>query len=349
MFQIQSKLAGIVCNILSEARLFQNGKDYYYKAYIVNLNNISIAIIRYLKAVEDRLEQLLLGYNAPILPLDQIVDDYINGNRGFSFLIYLDNKEQAEVARQLLIIKTIVLDKTLQARQIRQGRPNQIQFEIYRREALSLQTILLAAIYLIGGLLVQKSKILIFRYFNIVAGGLQNIFIQKGYIVIWIVGDKTFQYQGERKVQRVLPQHLSRVVVTFIVVIILFLETIELQQTEGNNKCPFLFSRWFYKLELDLVSTRDITEAVKATLLKGLLNAIMVAIQRHVAIAFSRRYLIGELIDYLIAAADKDNDDTINLIASYTIYSIEIYYIREIDEGSKLDEFLVLRFKQHRL
>ena len=51
------------------------------------------------------------------------------------------------------------------------------------------------------------------------------------------------------------------------------------------------------------------------------------------------------MVDRLIAILDKDDDDTINLIASYIIYSIEIYYIYEIDEGSKLDEFLILGFK----
>ena len=208
---------------------------------------------------------------------------------------------------------------------------------------------LLATIYLIGGLLVQKSEILTFRYFNIAAGGLQNIFIQKGYIVIQIVGDKTFQYQGERKVQWVLPQRLSRIVVTFIAIITLFLETIELQQTKGNGKYLFLFSRQFYRLELDLVSTRDITEAVKATFLRGLPNAIIVAAQCYIAIAFNKHYLTGKLVDCLIAIANKDDDDTIDLIASYTTRSTEIYYVYEIDEGSKLDEFLVLGFKQYRL
>ena len=55
--------------------------------------------------------------------------------------------------------------------------------------------------------------------------------------------------------------------------------------------------------------------------------------------------MIDKLVDYLIAILDKDNDNTIDLIASYTTYSIEIYYIREINKGSKLDKFLVLGFK----
>ena len=63
------------------------------------------------------------------------------------------------------------------------------------------------------------------------------------------------------------------------------------------------------------------------------------------AIAFSKRYLTGELVDCLTAVVDKDNDDTINLIAGYTTCSMEMYYAREIDEGSKLDEFLALGFK----
>ena len=208
---------------------------------------------------------------------------------------------------------------------------------------------LLATVYLIGGLLVQKSEILILKYFNIVIGGLQNIFIQKGYIVIQTIGDKTFQYQRERKVQQVLPQRLSYIVVTFIVVIMPFLETIELQQTKGNSKYPFLFSCQFYRLELDLISIRDIIEVVKATLLRGLLNTITVAAQYYIAIAFSRHYLTSKLVDHLIAILDKDNDNTIDLIASYIIYSIEIYYIYKIDKGSKLDKFLALGFKQHYL
>ena len=84
-------------------------------------------------------------------------------------------------------------------------------------------------------------------------------------------------------------------------------------------------------------------------LLKGLPNAIIVATQRYIAITFSRYYLTGELIDYLIAVLDKDNDDTIDLIAGYIIYSIEMYYIYKIDKGSKLDEFLTLGFKQYHL
>ena len=51
------------------------------------------------------------------------------------------------------------------------------------------------------------------------------------------------------------------------------------------------------------------------------------------------------MVDYLITILDKDDDDTIDLIASYIIYSIEIYYIYEIDKGSKLDKFLALGFK----
>ena len=77
----------------SEARLFWNGEDYHYKVYVVNLDNVSIAMTRHLKAIEDRLEQLLLRYSAPVPPLDQIADDYTNSNRGFSFLTHLDNKE----------------------------------------------------------------------------------------------------------------------------------------------------------------------------------------------------------------------------------------------------------------
>ena len=349
MFQTQSKLAGIVRNMPSEARLFWNGEDCHYEAHVVNLDNVSTAMTRHLKAVEDRLEQLLLGHSAPVPPLDQIADDRTNGNRGFSFLTHPDNKEWAEAAGRLLIMKTMVSDETLRARWMRQGRPNQAQFEIYRREALSLQTMLLAAVHLMGGLPVRKSEMLTLRYFNTAAGGLRNIFIWKGYVVIRTVGDKTFWYRGERKVWRVLPQRLSRVVVTFIAVIAPFLETMELQWTEGNGKCPFLFSRRFCRLEPDLVSARDMTEAVKAALLRGLPNAMTVAAWRHVAIAFGRRYLTGELVDRLTAAADEDDDDTIDLMAGHTTRSAEMHYAREIDEGSKLDEFLALGFKWHRL
>ena len=55
------------------------------------------------------------------------------------------------------------------------------------------------------------------------------------------------------------------------------------------------------------------------------------------------------MVDRLIATLDKDDNNTIDLIAGYTTYSIEIYYTYKIDEGSKLDKFLALGFKWYHL
>ncbi|KAL2185718.1 hypothetical protein L209DRAFT_744831 [Thermothelomyces heterothallicus CBS 203.75] len=82
-------------------------------------------------------------------------------------------------------------------------------------------------------------------------------------------------------------------------------------------------------------------------LLKGLPNAMTVAAWRHVAIAFGRKYLGGELVEELTIALEQDDykDDTIDLMAGHSSQVADIHYAREMEGGTKFDEFFSLGYK----
>jgi hypothetical protein len=170
--------------------------------------------------------------------------------------------------------------------------------------------------------------------------------------MLWTIGDKTFWRCGERKVWRVLPRRLSAVVVQYLAVVVPFLEALELvQEGNGGGKNHFLFSRTITGETPKLIDERELTEAVKAASLRGIGSSITVMQWRHIAIAFGRRHLAGDLADEMATAAEEqgEEDDTIDLMAGHSTRVAEMHYAREIDDGAKFDEFINLGTRWHHL
>ncbi|KAL2183712.1 hypothetical protein L209DRAFT_746220 [Thermothelomyces heterothallicus CBS 203.75] len=136
----------------------------------------------------------------------------------------------------------------------------------------------------------------------------------------------------------------------YLAVVVPFLEALELEYIGGEGKTEFLFARVVTKpKDTDMVTPREMTAAVKIALLKGLPNAMTVAVWRHVAIAFGRKYLGGELVEELTTALEQDDhkDDTIDLMAGHSSRVADMHYAREIEGGTKFDKFFSLGVRWH--
>ncbi|KAH6616943.1 hypothetical protein F5144DRAFT_585020, partial [Chaetomium tenue] len=126
---------------------------------------------------------------------------------------------------------------------IRQGVINRPRLDIYIADLKRFLKHTIAGIHLMGGLPLRRNETLTLRYINSTNGGLRNIFVWGGRIITRTVGGKAFWKVGERKVWRVMPVPLSRAIVTYMSVVVPFLEGLEVECLGGDGKIDFLFSQ----------------------------------------------------------------------------------------------------------
>ncbi|KAH6847816.1 hypothetical protein B0I37DRAFT_375916 [Chaetomium sp. MPI-CAGE-AT-0009] len=285
-------------------------------------------------------------------PLGDIQDDRTNSNMGYSFLQDPANTEWVAEAERYLTVRAM-REQSYNTQWIRQGAINRAHVKVYQGDFLMFLKALVAAVHLTGGLPLQRKETLTLRHTNSAGGGLRNVLVWNGYVMTRSIGGKMFWKKGEKKVWRLLPARLSRAVVVYTSVVVPFLQALEMECDGGKGLTEFLFSSRVAAPEPRLLTGREMMEAAKGAFGREHDTSITVAAWRHIAIAFGRKYLTGDFAAEQLSMLEGDeeegdgDDAAIDEMAGHTTKVAELHYARELDDGSKFDEFYNLGVRWH--
>lgn len=352
LFHAQSKISGVVRDMPSTARLFWRHGACHYENHKVTVESGGEAMAKLVRDLERAVSGLVLGGEVPVPPLLEVADDRTNATLGYSFLEHPDNVGWVTRAGEYLTMRA-TKDAAFEGDWIRQGALNHARVRVYEGEVSKFLELLTAGVHLTGGLPLRRTETLTLRYMNSAGGGLRNMVVWGGAVMMRCIGGKSFWKVGERKVWRMLPAALSRVVVVYLCVVVPFLEGLELACREGKGKTEFLFSKKVATETPKLVAPREMTEAVKEAMASHHAFPITVAAWRHIAIAFGRRFLRGDFAMEQVGMLEREGDEgdhedeAMDLMSGHSSKVAELHYAREVDDSSKFDDFHNLAIRWH--
>ncbi|KAI0377894.1 hypothetical protein F5Y04DRAFT_167388 [Hypomontagnella monticulosa] len=290
-------------------------------------------------AVEEALRDLLFDpktthtrYDAASLPMfgtpvpgiRDVHDDRGNRTPYYSFLDHSRNSDWVKSAERFLINK-VGSDEQLTSDWFNVDQIDRGRVSRYDRSITIFQKALAVVIYLTAGQPPRRTELQILRWFNTPQGGLRNLMITENKVAIMSLWTKRrYCLMYEMEVWRFLPDRVGEVFLIYISVVLPFLKCVKRAVGTPGRLSSFLFSKALLEsdppvgpapapppdkpqkpnsslIDPDVLLTNALTTLTYQTL--GFeLNP---RLYRHVAIAFSRKYMHGRTIQDIV---NSEND-----------------------------------------
>lgn len=299
----------------------------------------------------------------PSLDLQTLQDDRAVDTVGFSFLTNPHNG-------RLKVTWETLFSRVCTVRQRREdwfedatARPSQnddVQFRAqavaaYENDVKAFLRLLLIAVHLTGGQPGRSIEVLSMRYKNTAEGGVRNVFLSQGQVVLATWNTKTSRIQSQNHViYRFLPHRLSDVLVRYLAHVVPFVEFArELSSPtydETKMDGPYIWGYVSADNEYRPWSGPSLSRCLRTESTKYLSTSVSVAQWRHLAIAITNRFLGNLATDVTVKkrkrddaygdesdGSDSNNDDSDNAYdaqASHSTRTASITYARLLFQGT---------------
>lgn len=312
-------------NTPSIGYIYWAGDVLHYKRAKLSLVNLLGSIDTALASCKEVLYKDLLFFQAlqstdvsliaeaqlPPIPWDSIVDDVNNAAPSYSFIVDLLQDKQLDSQQWLLrrLAGTPAWTQQWVASSSPSRRPGTISPAMLAKYSRSIDRFLGSLGFLVHityGQPARGTEFLTIRFRNTVAGGLRNVFINRGLVMLVYLYNKS---DSAKVIYRFLPKSVSSLLVYYLWLVLPFWEEVRVYAGESILPSPFVWPLKPAKKELfaEKAPTKDpekpkglqkqwtselLSAAVKSNFQKGCGQDIAIASWRHICKAYMRRYLL---------------------------------------------------------
>ncbi|XXG99535.1 hypothetical protein Hte_005874 [Hypoxylon texense] len=252
-------------------------------------------------------------FDTPTPPAAEISDDKNNGTYMYSFLRHPGNAEWVRRS-ELFLLNKIDADQDLKKRWSNGNTISGEAIKAYRRAVDRFRIHLALAIHLTSGQPARRTEHQILRWQNSRHGQIRNLMVCNGRVGVRSLWYKRrWTSRVETPIWRFLPTTLGDAYVTYVSVVMPFLKCL-VRFAEGPGSLSyFLYSRDVVVKDVanaELIHEDKLLSAPMSELSLETWGFNMnLAQYRHVAIAYSRRFLHGRDLETILSAQREDGDE----------------------------------------
>jgi hypothetical protein len=259
------------------------------------------------------------------IKMHQLVDNAVEGSRGYSFLQHPDNLKGALPDKRNWLLRRVLHNDWLQDEFIEEGRAPQVlwktrRVEEYMQQVDAFLERLLLLVHLTSGQPARGTELLTLRYENTLHGHHRSVFIDNGMVSTVTSYHKGYSVTGSTSIiHRYLPTQVGELVVYYLWLILPFWQKLDLLALHRKEPpSPFLWPKGQGSWDSSRLSL-----ILKKQFAAGLGQPMNIPIYRHLAIAISRKHLPtkGFKRDYGLEDTVLDKQSSHSTCTAGTIYA----------------------------
>jgi len=290
---------------------WQNGDELCYKDRQFTMNEFRGMVHAVVQDARRILIDDILGCPSdavPAIPWDRLYDDPSNNQARWSFL--QDTRTQWPVDGEHWMWHRIRQDPAVRRRFIQadgQGF-HPARWMAYQNRITAFLEKLLVAIQFTWGQPARAPELLSIRHENSPMGGIRNMFIEDGMVVLVAQYHKGYQLSGDVKIiHRYLPREVGELLVWYLWLVQPFERVVSGNIYQRDQVSSHIWTAHPHQAKWNSERLRHILQRESAMGLRG--QSLHIASYREVAIAISRRYLRNK---YRFAADDGDDPEAMD-------------------------------------